>query len=253
MLTEVFLVARGYLMQLKCNSKSGFTLIELLVVITIVSVLAALGMAVSNALILKAKQSKCASNLRQLGTGILAYTQDHYGEFPLTSHGLDAASMDQAWVYTLAPYLSDVDDVRICPADPKGPQRVEEEGTSYLLNSFLTVPQVGPFGENLGGYTNLNVITSPASTPLAFIISDKRGQGMTNDHTHSESWSSWNAVLRDIQPDRYRYGSATADATSGSSNYLFVDGHVESIPAQTVHDWIVGGHNFADPTSKPKS
>ncbi len=238
-------------MQHNCVNRA-FTLIEVLLTVGIVAIIGTLILTVGRAVMVSAQQSKCASNLRQIGTAVVCYTQDHNGEFPLTTHSLDSASLDQAWIFTLADYLGDVDDVRICPADPKAEQRREEHGTSYLLNSFITVPEVGPFGEKLGGYTNINTIPEPATTPLAFPINFQRGTGMTNDHTHSNAWTSWSAVRKDIQPDCFRYGLADPDGLKGSANYLFVDGHVENIPATTVHGWITSGHNFADPQAYPR-
>ncbi|WP_075088415.1 type II secretion system protein [Verrucomicrobium spinosum] len=177
-------------MQVSCGYRRGFTLLELLVVIGVVAVLATLVLVAGRSVLSKARQAKCAGNLRQLGTAILSYTQDHDGTFPMTSHGLDASSFEKGWIFSLRDYLANVDEMRICPVDPKGEERLAGNGTSYLLNSFLTVPQVGPFGENLGGYTSLNQVPRPQSTPIAFIINFSRGAGMTNDHTHSESWEA---------------------------------------------------------------
>jgi prepilin-type processing-associated H-X9-DG protein len=225
------------------------TLLELLVTITVISVLASLALAAGRGVMVKARQAKCASNLRQIGMATLSFTQEHHGDFPMTSHGLDASNYDQAWVFTLAPYLADVDEVRVCPVDPKAAQRLEEGGSSYVLNSYLTVPEADAFGQSLGGFTNLSQVPSPANTPLAFVINFRKGTGYGNDHTHSQGWTDWNRVVSDIQPDAFRMGPASPEADTGSSNYLFVDGHVENLPARQVRDWIRQGHNFANPTS----
>lgn len=225
-------------------------MVELLVAVVVCAVLGTLVLAGGNAMLVKAHQTKCASNLRQIGVAIIGYTQDHSGEFPLTSHSLDPTNYDQAWILSLSDYLGDVDEVRICPADPKGKERLRENGTSYILNSYLTVPQVGPFGERLGGYTNINFVPEPQTTPIAFTINFKRGAGQLNDHTHSDTWDSWAAVMNDIQPDALCMGFRDKNGLSGSANYLFVDGHVENIPARVVHEWISSGHNFADPDSR---
>jgi prepilin-type processing-associated H-X9-DG protein/prepilin-type N-terminal cleavage/methylation domain-containing protein len=237
-------------MQPICVNRRGLTLLELLVVVTICAVLGTLVLAGGNAARVLAQQAKCASNLRQLGIAIISYTQDHHGEFPRTTHSLDPATADQAWVFTLAEYLGDVDEVRICPADPKGAERLRDHGTSYILNNYLTVPQVGPFGESLGGYTSFNAVPDSQATPIAFPINFSRGTGQMNDHTHSDAWLSWPALRRDIQPDAFCKGVRDKNGLSGSANYLFVDGHVENVPATVIHEWITSGHNFADPTSK---
>ena len=90
------------------------------------------------------------------------------------------------------------------PADPNGDQRFDAGGTSYTLNSFLFVPQLSPFGVPIGGPSNnLLMIKNPADTMLAFIVSDSQSLGSSSDHTHSDRWTSWSAVVNDITPDRF--------------------------------------------------
>lgn len=57
--------------------KKGFTLIELLVVIAIIALLAAVLFPVFAQAREKARQTVCASNLRQIGTAFLMYSQDY--------------------------------------------------------------------------------------------------------------------------------------------------------------------------------
>ncbi len=235
-------------MQYCCvNERRGFTLLEVLLAVTVCAVIGVLGLMAGRGIYQRAQQVRCASNLRQIGVAIQGYAQDHQGQFPLTTHTVDASSAELAWIYSLAEYLADVDDVRICPADPKGEDRLRDKGSSYLLNSYLTVPQVDPFGRSLGGYTNANLLPSPETTALAFPINFARGTGGGNDHTHSDAWRNWDAVRRDIQPDCF--GGGNADGQKGSANYLFADGHVEAIQAETLHGWVGAGYNFADPTA----
>jgi general secretion pathway protein G len=52
-------------------------------------------------------------------------------------------------------------------------------------------------------------------------------------------------VTRDISPGRF--GGTTADAAKGRSNYLYVDGRVESMQAAEVKRRINSGNNIARP------
>jgi prepilin-type N-terminal cleavage/methylation domain-containing protein/prepilin-type processing-associated H-X9-DG protein len=62
--------------------RRGFTLIELLVVIAIIAILAAILFPVFAQARATARAAACASNIRQLGLGLLMYTQDYDERFP---------------------------------------------------------------------------------------------------------------------------------------------------------------------------
>ncbi len=222
----------------------GFTLLELLTVVAIIAVLCSILIPALHGVRFSAQQASCASNMRQIGSALLLYAAANDNKLPETSH---TAAFGQSWIYTLSEYLGDCDEVRICPADPKGDGRFDAGGTSYILNSFLFVPQIGPFGQPMGEPTNnLLLIENPTETPMAFIIADSQGIGDANDHTHSSRWSSWSAVVRDISPGRFGGGNSPMRAL-GSSNYLFADGHVEQLDAAIMKARIDSGDNFAKP------
>ncbi|MBN8525483.1 MAG: prepilin-type N-terminal cleavage/methylation domain-containing protein [Planctomycetes bacterium] len=60
----------------------GFSLIELLVVVAIIAVLAGLLLAAIGPVKKSSRRMVCTSNLRQIGLGILAYSNDNQGFFP---------------------------------------------------------------------------------------------------------------------------------------------------------------------------
>ncbi|TVR54468.1 MAG: type II secretion system protein [Puniceicoccaceae bacterium] len=224
----------------------GFTLIELLTVIAIIGVLAAILIPTISSARVSAQRTVSTSNLRQLGQALHLYANEHAGRFPATTHGNPTS---ESWVYTLAPYLGNVDEIRICPADPRRRERLQAGATSYVLNEFIAVVERAPFPPHpvTEDFTNLNRIPEPSRTFAAFIGADALPVHITSDHTHSRLWTNWGRVVSDIAPDRFRNGSRHPQRTNGSSPYLFVDGHVVVHPATTVKDWIDEGTNFARP------
>jgi prepilin-type N-terminal cleavage/methylation domain-containing protein len=63
--------------------RRGFTLIELLVVIIIIAVLVMILLPVFQRPRHSGHRSSCQSNLKQIGLGILQYTQDFDERYPL--------------------------------------------------------------------------------------------------------------------------------------------------------------------------
>jgi prepilin-type N-terminal cleavage/methylation domain-containing protein/prepilin-type processing-associated H-X9-DG protein len=225
--------------------QSAFTLIELLVVIAIIAILAALLLPALSSAKAKALQTKCASNLRQIGLGMVMYADDHDGWLPETTHGLPT---NRSWIYTLAPYVGKVDAIRVCPADPNRQARMTNFATSYMLNEYVFVDLVDPFGNIIETFRNLNRLKKPTDTILEFTVADTVSPSIFTDHSHSRNWpQGWSVLLTDIGPDRHRTGAATSDHTSGADNYLYADGHVAVIKAATLKKRFDSGVNIAKP------
>ena len=237
-------------MHLHSNQKHlrGFTLIELLVVIAIIAVLIGLLVPAVQKVRESANRAKCANNLKQIGLAVHMFADNNSGRFPESTHG--KSDFTNAWVNSLAPYMESVDSIRICPNDPKGRDRLENSGTSYLLNDYVCDP-----GE--GACFFLNKLQSTTETIIVFTASDKRGTAITEDHTHARNWfrapnivdypePRWTRITNDIQPDRF-FSSPGGNRSAGVSNYLYADGHVSGISGAAVREWSDRNFNFARP------
>jgi prepilin-type N-terminal cleavage/methylation domain-containing protein len=236
------------------GKKCAFTLIELLVVMAIIALLLSVVMPALQSAKTLARRLVSASNMRQIGLAISLYADDNNGLFPLTTH--TPGELRQTWIYTLAPYLSDIDKIRICPADPYGKQRLEHNTTSYIFNDYMT--PLYRFGQlvQTESFHNLHRLRRPDLTVTVFVCANEKSPTDTGgDHTHSRSsWfvagsaeERWMAIRSDIQPDRYGMGRPNEDRTQGTTLFLYADTRTEVIQAQEVKQWSDDNVNFAKP------
>ena len=87
------------------KKKTAFTLIELLVVIAIIAILAAILFPVFAQAREKARQTSCLSNMKQVGLGIMMYSQDYDETFPLGSYILGTMTAAVTWQDLVEPYI----------------------------------------------------------------------------------------------------------------------------------------------------
>lgn len=104
--------------------RKGFTLIELLVVIAIIAILAAILFPVFAKAREKARQTACASNMKQLAQGLYQYIQDWDDTFPFNRFPRPGMSFTSGnfhgstytWRRALARYLNNY-NIWLCPSN----------------------------------------------------------------------------------------------------------------------------------------
>ncbi|HEY0865845.1 MAG TPA: prepilin-type N-terminal cleavage/methylation domain-containing protein [Fimbriimonas sp.] len=100
--------------------RRGFTLIELLVVIAITAILAAILFPVFAQAKDAAKATGCLGNLKQMGTGLTLYVNDHDDTYPITFYGAAGESgfCIMSSFQAVQPYQKSAQLV-VCPSDPR--------------------------------------------------------------------------------------------------------------------------------------
>jgi prepilin-type N-terminal cleavage/methylation domain-containing protein/prepilin-type processing-associated H-X9-DG protein len=151
------------------NTRKGFTLIELLVVIAIIAILAAILFPVFAKAREKARQTSCASNLKQLGLGVYQYVQDYDEKYPsgLTGNSADGTAQDTSgWA---AQIYGDVKSTGVykCPDDATTPLVTANQPTEYPISYAMN--------SNFAASTGLSQLISPSSTVLLFEVSGVNG------------------------------------------------------------------------------
>lgn len=117
-------------MKLRRNN-TGMSLVELLSMIMIMGVLAALLIVGVGKVVSKADQTKCASNLRRLGEGIMLFAADHNNMLPPSEEGISAGPYPgpifgrdvhpfrATWSeYIMNVYLGESWETLVCPSHP---------------------------------------------------------------------------------------------------------------------------------------
>ncbi|HEY3333186.1 MAG TPA: DUF1559 domain-containing protein [Capsulimonadaceae bacterium] len=129
------------------NTKShrkAFTLIELLVVIAIIAILAAILFPVFATAREKARQTTCASNLKQLGLAFVQYTTDNDEMYP---GGTTVGGIGMGWAGQLYPYVKST-----------GAYQCQDDRSTQVLSSVQYELSYG---------FNLNIGLRPGSSPMA--------------------------------------------------------------------------------------
>jgi len=234
--------------------KRAFTLIELLVVIAIIAILAAILFPVFSQARDKARQASCQSNLKQLGSAFLMYTQDYDEQLPYNYHYSNGQAALWWWEDDLQPYIKNL-QVLICPsANPKiqytyrrPPGLPNPLITTYVGNTASfggaagNCQQIKPAG-NCNPPLISNAGTGTGTVGLAD-LEDVAGtifvtEGWTKEIWRIETTTAWKGRSGYLPPPYDTKSSGLeVGRHSETNNLLFCDGHVKAVKTPTAQMW----------------
>lgn len=227
------------------NRIAAFTLIELLIVIAIIALLAAILFPVFGRARENARRTSCLSNMKQLGLGLMQYTQDFDETMPTGGSQLDYAHwsapnpLPQTWRCFIFPYVKSY-QVYACPSN--------RYSGKFKVGDFTT----GTYQADHDG---------PGPFPISYannknaMPKDWRFPGMPISAIYNasqfivlgESLEYYGALVLGRTAPTASVTNGLFASHFGGANYTFADGHAKWMrPLQTVAAGSSSG-NPADP------
>ena len=198
--------------------KRGFTLIELLVVIAIIAILAAILFPVFGRARENARRASCSSNLKQIGLGLMQYTQEYDDTLPRYrwkyGEGL-------TWQQAISDQIKNT-QLFACPSNPdnRKPHKFNAPDGPNIPVSYA-----GNFHAFQGEYVftgealNISEIQSTATKIAATEGTNENDPGLGN-----ADWNNDNSFRNSCYAGHL-----------GTMNVLYLDGHVKSLlPTKTM-------------------
>jgi prepilin-type N-terminal cleavage/methylation domain-containing protein/prepilin-type processing-associated H-X9-DG protein len=199
------------------RQRKAFTLIELLVVIAIIAILAAILFPVFARARENARRASCQSNLKQIGLGIMQYTQDYDERLPASTanNGLPNGDNSHSLSYYVQPYIKST-QVFKCPSDTTTTATSYGYNYVYLASSGLpkaiSIAQIQNVAQTLMLMDSYNVGT------YDFIYAARYWRSNGGSPVYATAPST---------TDAYQHGNAD-DKHLDTINTLWCDGHVKS-------------------------
>jgi prepilin-type N-terminal cleavage/methylation domain-containing protein/prepilin-type processing-associated H-X9-DG protein len=217
---------------------AAFTLIELLVVIAIIAILAAILFPVFAQARAKARQVACLSNMKQIGTAVMMYSQD-YDELIVPSQNGGGTTL-VSWPTLIFPYIKNR-DVFVCPAGNEAPSAPDPTQVRPTTRLYMGVTR---------GNATVGGDGSAAGVSLVPRLSYSRNLIPTRNG------SPWNALIANTPTNNGRTYPGFVDYTNNlksgwvGTGTTFTRSMAEiSDTAGTIHivDGMAGGSASADP------
>ncbi len=190
-------------MKIKKHNK-GFTLIELLIVIAIIGILASLLQVGLSRARESSRRTQCASNLRQIGLGLIMYSNENNETFPNQTDAMTSLNL-------LYPTYVSERRVFKCPSD--------SVYVTMATNAGITSGTKFDKDECSYGYDRLHGTSNDPGVAIAGDRPSNTAANVPQDANAPNHGGTVNAA-------------GTADIAGAGQNMVYIDGHVEWVGSQ---------------------
>jgi prepilin-type N-terminal cleavage/methylation domain-containing protein/prepilin-type processing-associated H-X9-DG protein len=214
----------------------GFTLIELLVVVAILALLAAILFPVFARARENARRTSCQSNLKQIGLGLLQYTQDYDETLTRSFYGTAGDSDNAAnykWMDAIFPYVKS-EQLFTCPSDSASNKRYQYHRNIAAGQSSINYGSYGlngAYGAPGDNQTPPRSAAADLAVPAATAwVTDNNNAPSTANPGGSQGFFWTNATANPpVSTPSPRQLQNIVERHLDTTGILFCDGHVKSL------------------------
>jgi len=246
------------------NRQKGFTLIELLVVIAIIALLMSILMPALARVRKQAKAVICQSNLKQVGSAVSMFADDHDG-FLNKGNCPPGGTHHDHWASAFETYLGEDYDVYLCPSatkfwtDGHRGKPLSAWGVWEHTEEWVKEGQYGSYGINGWVCNKPKAVTTAVSYPKYWRRTDVKGAAKVPVLLGAQWIDSWPEPTN--EPSDYDgqdfldlapgagMGRFCTDRHNGALNAVFLDFSVRSVGLKEL--WILKWHRLYDIYADP--